>query len=188
MSKAADDALAPRSLRSCAAASVIDDVDSRAELPDGVEIRAESPYAAATRALLREYLILIQERLGPRFQSAGRVLASERVSPGEGGAWLVLYAQDRAVACGGLRPLEAGVAEIRRMFVGQRHRRNGHGRRLLRELERIAVELGYGRVRLLTTEVLSEARMLYAAEGYRVVRRVAREHAPVEIWLEKDVP
>ena len=74
------------------------------------------------------------------------------------------------------------------MFVSQRHRRNGHGRRLLRELERIAVERGHDRVRLLTTEVLSEARRLCAAEGYRVVRRIPRARAPVEIWLEKDVP
>jgi len=154
---------------------------------DHIELRAEPPDGAATYALFREYGALIQDRLGLELQPAEVVLAAETAF-GDGGAWLVIYDSERAVGCGGLRTLEPGVAEIRRMFVSQRHRRNGHGRRLLRELERIAVERGHDRVRLLTTEVLSEARRLYAAEGYRVVQRIARARAPVEIWLEKDVP
>jgi GNAT superfamily N-acetyltransferase len=157
---------------------VIDDIEFRAEPPDGV----------ATRALLRVYRALIQDRLGLASQPSDRVFAAEPVLNGDDKAWLVIYNRGRAVGCGGLRTLEPGVAEIKRMFVSQRYRRNGHGRRLLRELERIAVERGHDRVRLLTTEVLSEARRLCAAEGYRVVQRIARERSPVEIWLEKDVP
>lgn len=137
-----------------------------------IEIRAEPPDGAATRALFREYLALIQDRLGLALQPTERVFAGERAFADGRGAWLVVY--------------ERGIAEIKRMVVSRRHRRSGHGRLLLRELERIAVERGHDRVRLLTTEVLSEARRLYAAEGYRVVQRIARE--PVEIWLEKDVP
>lgn len=152
------------------------------------EFRAEPPGGAATLALYREYLALIQDRLGLASQPSERTFAKDIGFSGDGGAWLVVYDRGRAVACGGLRTLEPGVAEIKRMFVRERYRRNGHGRRLLRELERIAVERGHDRVRLLTTEVLSEARRLYAAEGYRVVQRLARERAPVEIWLEKDVP
>lgn len=151
-----------------------------------IEIRAEPPDGAATLALFREYLALFQDRLGLALQPTERVFAGERAFADGRGAWLVVYERGIAVGCGGLRTLEPGVAEIKRMFVSQRHRRSGHGRLLLRQLERIAVERGHDRVRLLTTEVLSEARRLYAAEGYRVVQRIARE--PVEIWLEKDVP
>jgi len=155
---------------------------------DHVECRAEPPAGTATQALLREYGALIQDRLGLRFQPAEPILARETAFGGDSGTWLVVYDSAQAIGCGGLRTLEPGVAEIKRMFVSQRYRRNGHGRQLLRELERIAVERGHDRVRLLTTEVLSEARRLYAAEGYRVVQRIARGRAPVEIWLEKDVP
>ena len=155
---------------------------------DHIELRAEPPDGAATQALFREYRALLQDRLGPQLRSTQGLLAAETDDGASGGASLVLYDSGRAIGCGGLRTLEPSVAEIRRMFVSQRYRRNGHGRLLLRELERIAVERGHDRVRLLTTEVLSEARRLYAAEGYRVVQRIARARAPVEIWLEKDVP
>ena len=155
---------------------------------DHVELRAEPPAGDATQALFREYGALIQDRLGLRFQPTKPILARETAFGRDSGIWLVVYESGRAIGCGGLRTSGAGVAEIKRMFVSQRYRRNEHGRRLLRELERIAVERGHDRVRLLTTEVLSEARRLYAAEGYRVVQRIARGRAPVEIWLEKDVP
>jgi GNAT superfamily N-acetyltransferase len=153
-----------------------------------VDIRAEAPDGHATRALFAEYLVLLQDRLGKRFEPNERIFATEAAFEGGGGAWLVLYADGRAVGCGGLRTLGPGVGEIKRMFVSQPVRRSGHGRRLLHALEDIAVARGHSRVRLLTTEVLSEARKLYAAEGYRVIERFVRGREPVEIWLEKDVP
>jgi GNAT superfamily N-acetyltransferase len=153
-----------------------------------VEIRAENPEGPATRALYGEYLVLLHDRLGTQFQPTERIFATESAFAGASGTWLVLYEDGEPVGCGGLRTLEPQLAEVKRMFVRESARRNGHGRRLLRELERIAVQRGHTRVRLLTTEVLSEARMLYAAEGYRVIARCAAGNAPVEIWLEKDVP
>jgi len=152
-----------------------------------VEIRAEAPDGPAARALFIEYIALLQERLGMRYQRTERIFATDAALAGPDGAWLVLYEGGRAVGCGGLRTLEPGLGEIKRMFVSQSARRHGHGRRLLHELEDLAVERGHTRMRLLTTEVLSEARKLYAAEGYRVIRRIPRGRDPVEIWLEKDV-
>ena len=89
------------------------------------------------------------------------------------------------MCCGGLRPLAAdGVAEIKRMFVSARARGRGHGRALLRELERRAAASGRRRVRLFTTEVLVEARALYASAGYEVVGTVP-DGARTDLWLEK---
>jgi len=48
------------------------------------------------------------------------------------------------------------------------------------------VPAGYGRVLLLTTEVLAEARGLYAAAGYRVVEERA-EGARRDFWMEKEL-
>ena len=155
---------------------------------DHIELRAERPDGDATQVLFGEYRALIQDRLGLQLQPTEPIPGRGTAFGGDSGAWLVVYDSGCPIGCGGLRTLEPGVAEIQNMFVSQRCRRNGHGRRLLRELERIAVERGHDRVRALTTEVLSEARKLYAAEGYRVVQRIARKRAPVEIWLEKDVP
>jgi len=153
-----------------------------------VEIRSEAADGHATRALFAQYIALLHDRLGKRFEPSEHIFATEDAFTAEDGTWLVLYEDGRPVGCGGLRTLSVDVGEIKRMFVSQSARRSGHGRRLLRELERIAVARGHTRVQLLTTEVLSEARKLYAAEGYRVVERSVRGRQPVEIWLEKDVP
>jgi len=144
-------------------------------------IRHEAPSGAASQALFAEYLELVRARLGDAFVPSEEIFATEDDFRGEGAAWLVLYEGDGAVACGGLRPLAPGVAEIKRMFVTAPARRRGHA---LAELERLAADDGRERVRLYTTEVLREARALYRACGYRPVG-VAAIDGRMDLWLEK---
>ena len=152
-----------------------------------VEIRPEAADGPAAQALYEQYMALVCDRL-PGFVPSERIFASEDAFAGDGGAWLVAYdAAGAPVGCGGLRTLAPGVGEIKRMFVVERARGAGLGRRLLRELERRAVVQGLRRVRLLTTEVLSEAIALYGTEGYRPVERTQRAGEPVEIWMEKEL-
>jgi GNAT superfamily N-acetyltransferase len=147
-------------------------------------IRHEAPSGAASQALFAEYLELVRSRLGEAFVPSEEIFATEDDFRGEGAAWLVLYEGDAAVACGGLRPLSPGVAEIKRMFVTAPARRRGYGRALLAELERLAADDGRERVRLYTTEILREARALYRACGYRPVG-VASIEGRMDLWLEK---
>jgi GNAT superfamily N-acetyltransferase len=147
-------------------------------------IRREQATGAASRALFGEYMELVRERLGAGFVPAEEIFATERDFDGAGAAWLVLYDDDVAVACGGVRRLAPGIAEIKRMFVAAPARRRGHARALLGELERLAAQDGCRRVRLYTTEVLREARALYSACGYRPVGVVAVD-GRVDLWLEK---
>jgi GNAT superfamily N-acetyltransferase len=147
-------------------------------------IRHEPPTAPASQALFVEYLELVRARLGDAFVPSEQIFATEDDFHGAGAAWLVLYDGDAAVACGGLRPLEPGVAEIKRMFVTASARGRGHARTLLAELERLATEDGRERVRLYTTDVLREARALYSACGYRPVG-VAAIDGRIDLWLEK---
>lgn len=130
------------------------------------EIRDDAPDGPVARALFAEYMELVRERLGlpEDFTPPRHIFASEDVFSGDGGAWLVvLDAGGQPIGCGGLRMVEPGIGEIKRMFVAARARGAGHGRRLLRELERRAAEAGMHSVRLLTTEVLNE--------GARALRR-----------------
>ncbi len=145
-----------------------------------IEIRREAPDGPAARALWAEYMALVRDRLGDEFTPTEEIFASER----DFGTWLVVYEDGEAIACGGLRDLEPGVAEIKRMFVTERARRRGHGRRLLAELESVARDSGARRVRLYTTEVLAEARTLYASAGY-VLDATVSEGDRVDLWLEK---
>jgi GNAT superfamily N-acetyltransferase len=150
-----------------------------------VEVRAERPDAPAARALFEEYMDLVRERL-PGFEPTEDIFATADAFDGPGTAWIVLYEDGAAVGCGGLRRLEPGAGEIKRMFVRAKARRRGHGRRLLAELEAIARAAGYRRILLYTTDVLVEARALYQSEGYRL----ASEHdagGRADYWLVKEV-
>jgi len=82
------------------------------------------------------------------------------------GAFLLVLEGDVAVACGGLRTLEPGLGEIKRMYVVPAARRRGHASRLLSALEESAREAGLGRLRLDTNAQQPEAVALYHAAGY----------------------
>jgi serine phosphatase RsbU (regulator of sigma subunit)/GNAT superfamily N-acetyltransferase len=173
------------------ARELTDDVAIIALRPDrvpGPDLRDEDADGPAARELYAQYMELLRDRIGEGFVPSERIFASDGAFAAEGGAWLVAYdEQGTAVGCGGLRTLEPGVGEIKRMFVAAGARRTGRGRQLLRELERRAAAQGHRRVRVLTTEVLREAIALYVSEGYRTVQRTARAGEPVEIWMEKDL-
>jgi GNAT superfamily N-acetyltransferase len=174
------------------ARELTDDVAIIALRPDPVPrpelLRDEDADGPAARELYAQYMELLRDRIGGGFVPSERIFASDDAFAAEGGAWLVAYDEHGAVVgCGGLRTLEPGVGEIKRMFVAAGARRTGCGRRLLRELERRAAAQGHRRVRVLTTGVLREAIALYVSEGYRTVQRIARAGEPVEIWMEKDL-
>lgn len=87
-----------------------------------------------------------------------------------GAAFLVGRVGPRAVACGALRPLESGVAEIKRIFVVPEHRGRGYGKLLLMELERRAVACGYSRLRLETGDRQPESIALYEGAGFQRIQ------------------
>jgi GNAT superfamily N-acetyltransferase len=147
-------------------------------------LREEAPDGPASRALWAEYQALLGERLDAPVSDPEHIFASPESFSGPGCAWLVAYDGDEPVACGGLRALDAETGEIKRMFVTARARGRGHARTLLAELERRAAAAGHRRVRLITTEVLSEARALYEAAGYAVVA-TPREGARQDYLMEK---
>ena len=149
-------------------------------------IRHEAATGAAARALFAEYMDLVAARLGGAFVPTEEIFATEDDFDAAGAAWLVGYDGDVAVACGGLRRLAPGVAEIKRMFVTAPARRRGHARALLAELERLAAQDGCERVRVYTTEVLREARALYSASGYHPEGVVAID-GRIELSLEKAI-
>jgi GNAT superfamily N-acetyltransferase len=151
-----------------------------------IEVRHEPPDSPAATALFDEYMDLVRERAGRDMRDAEHIFATTNVFDGPGSAWLVIYDDGRPVACGGLRPLEPGTGEIKRMFVSAAARRRGHARRLLGELESIARDAGNAKIRLLTTELLPEAIALYESSGYTIVSSHV-EDGHTDYWLEKDL-
>ncbi len=83
-----------------------------------------------------------------------------------GGVYLVAYQDGRAVAGGGVRRLDQGVAEIKRMYVRPEARSRGVARALLRALEEAALSLGYRVARLDTGPKQVHGLALYRSSGY----------------------
>jgi GNAT superfamily N-acetyltransferase len=126
-------------------------------------VRGDSPEARALVAAMEAW---IAESFGPQDPDRTSTVGLDEMSP-PGGVFVVLYEDGEPVAGGGLRRLDDGVAEIKRMFVEPAARGRGFGRRVLLELEAAAADLGYRRLRLDTAESLTTATALYRSAGYR---------------------
>ena len=116
-----------------------------------------------------ELLAEMRVELNDVYESFSR-LDNPALSPGElrppGGAYLVGFAGDDAVAGGGLRRLTDEVAEIKRMYVRPQARSRGVARALLVALEEAAVSLGYAAARLDTGPKQMHGLALYRSAGY----------------------
>jgi GNAT superfamily N-acetyltransferase len=104
------------------------------------------------------------------------------------GAFLVVYEKgphgDRAVACGGLKHLDATTGEIKRMYVVPDARGRGIARRLLVALEDAAGAAGHRRVRLDTGVKQAHAHALYVSAGYAAIADY-NGNRYASYWFEK---
>ncbi len=82
------------------------------------------------------------------------------------GLLLVGLLNGEAVAMGGWRLLGGGRAELKRMYVVRRARRQGLSRLILAEIERTAAAAGVHELILNTGPVQREAIALYLSSGY----------------------
>jgi GNAT superfamily N-acetyltransferase len=105
---------------------------------------------------------------------------------GAGDAFVIARLDKQPVGCGAIRPLEPGVAEIKRMFIEPAARRRGIGQRILLELEKVAGVLGYVTVRLETGLRQPEAIRLYERAGYKRIECYGMyAEDPLSICMEK---
>jgi GNAT superfamily N-acetyltransferase len=82
------------------------------------------------------------------------------------GVFLVAELDGVPVGCGGLKELDTGVGELKRMYVRPAARGRGISRALLRALEDEARAFGTPRLRLITGTAQPEAMALYASAGW----------------------
>jgi len=102
------------------------------------------------------------------------------------GLVLVVRAEGRVVGCGGVKLLDDGIGEIKRMWVSPAERGHGLGGRLLEALEHAAAEAGMTVTRLETNEQLGPALAMYRKRGYVEVAPFNAEPFATH-WFRKDL-
>ena len=102
------------------------------------------------------------------------------------GVFLLATLNAEPVGCGSIKLHPGAPAEIKRVWVSDRVRGLGLGRRLLGELERYAAERGWTTVRLETNRNLTEAIAMYRSSGYREIEPYNTEYY-AHHWFEKQL-
>jgi putative acetyltransferase len=109
-----------------------------------------------------------QQELRAVYQDQG-----ERTEPfdpailsGEGSVLLVWEEGGELLACGALKLLDAGSAEVKRMYTRPEARGRGLGREVLNGLILQGQQLGYERLLLETGDLQPEAIKLYQTAGF----------------------
>ncbi len=138
------------------------------ETSGAIEFRPADPTTDPAATLLVE----MTHELNRLYETPHR-LDHPRLSPDElvppRGVYLVGWRNEQAVAGGGLRPLDDGSAEIKRMYVRPAFGARGWRALLLQALEEYASTLGYPVVRLDTGPLQAEAKRLYERQGFRSI-------------------
>jgi len=83
---------------------------------------------------------------------------------------LVLYSNEKAIACGAIKEFDTESMEVKRMFVLPKERGKGFATKVLSALENWSKELTYNRCVLETGKRQPEAISLYEKSGYQRIK------------------
>ncbi len=138
------------------------------------------------RQLFRQYADTLEFDLA--FQDFSQELES---LPGDyaapDGCILLAEESEKIVGCVALRPLEANICEMKRLFVVPDYRGRGAGRLLACAVIDRAREIGYRKMRLDTVATMLEARRLYYSLQFRDIE--AFRYNPIDgaSYMELDL-
>ncbi len=101
------------------------------------------------------------------------------------GRLLVARCADHAAGCIALRKLEAGICEMKRLYVRPGDRGRGLGRMLVERLIAEARAIGYERMRLDTIEsAMKDAIALYRRMGFKEIAPYSAIPIESALWME----
>jgi DNA-binding MarR family transcriptional regulator/GNAT superfamily N-acetyltransferase len=147
-------------------------------------IEPADPAGSEARDCLQAYFDELSQRFERSFDPAlGPSADPESLVP-PAGLFLVARLDGTPVGCGAIKIMNAGFGEIKRMWVAPAARGLGIAQRLLEALEEYAASTGLDVLRLDTNRNLTEARALYAHNGF-VEIAAYNDNPYAHHWFEK---
>ena len=151
-----------------------------------VTFAVTDPASPEARACMAAYFAELGERFDGGFDPGASLPATDADLVEPSGLLLLARLHGEPVGCGALKFHGTEPAELKRMWVANRARGLGLGRRLLAELENQARRHGVTVVRLETNQALTEAITLYRSAGYAEVSAFSDEQY-AHHWFEKQL-
>ena len=131
-----------------------------------IHLATEDPTSADAVWCFEQYFAELKSRFEGGFDPARTISAEARELVPPRGALVIARLRGQPVGCGAVKFTKKHVAELKRMWVSLTVRGLGVGRRVVKELERLASEADVHLVRLETNRTLKEAIGLYRGAGY----------------------
>ena len=94
------------------------------------------------------------------------------------GAILLAWHEGQVVGCVAMRPVDAAISEMKRLYVRPAGRGLGLGRDLAEAIVAAARDAGYAEMRLDVLPEFDRARALYGSLGFRAAEPVAHNPVP----------
>lgn len=151
-----------------------------------VVVEIADPASDESRACIDAYLREIDARFDSGFDPTLGPSADPRELTPPSGVFVLARVDGNPVGCGALKVIGNKTGEIKRMWVAPDARGLGIAQRLLDALEQHATGMRLHTLRLDTNRSLTEARALYANNGYREIERY-NDNPYADHWFEKQL-
>jgi ribosomal protein S18 acetylase RimI-like enzyme len=126
---------------------------------------------SAITQLFRAYAASLPIDLGYQGFDGELATLPGKYAPPQGALLIARDANGAAIGCVAMRPLdEAGVCEMKRLYVAPEGRGLGLGKQLARAIIEAASAAGHHEMRLDTLATMHEAQALYRALGFTEIR------------------
>lgn len=124
-------------------------------------VEPQSPDYAMLAKKLDEYYYTLVGDVHLRYAEANR--------PENMACRIVVFDDEKPVACGCWKRIDDQAAEVKRIYVLPEYRRKGLASRIIRKLEEEIAAAGYTTAILETARTTGDSRSLYLSLGYEII-------------------
>lgn len=142
----------------------------------------------AVGTLFRAYAASLEIDLGYQGFAAELAGLPGAYAPPQGALLLARDEAGAAIGCVAMRPFEAGICELKRLYVAPSGRNRGLGRALAEAILHAAIAAGYREARLDTLPSMASALALYGALGFEPTERYYDTPLARTVFMRRSLP